>query len=155
MLANVEPEEAIDVFNQQLAVLKKHIFTKRKQTTVCNELKNELKTGQFLVNVDYSENCENKQQDEIQSAYFGHITFSLFTACCCLKTEDDGELVKENITVTSEAPEHSRIAAFSCCVYKVIDFLKIKFLEVFKENIIIHIWSDVVHPSLGQGMWFL
>ena len=46
--------------------------------------------GQSLLNVNYSENYENQQQDEIQSAYFGHATFSLFTACCYLKTEDDG-----------------------------------------------------------------
>ena len=141
VLANVEPEEAIEVFNKQLSALKKHIFTKRQLAIVYNDIKNRLKPGELLVNVDFSENYENKQQDEIQSAYFGHTTFSLFTACCYLKTEENGELVKENVTITSEAPDHSRIAAFSC-VNSVIDFVKNKYFELFRENIVVHIWSD-------------
>ena len=34
----------------------------------------------MLVHVGYSESYENKQQDECQSAYFGHSTLSIFTA---------------------------------------------------------------------------
>ena len=90
-----------------LSVLKKHTFTKRQQEIVYNEIKNRLKPGELLVNVDFSENYENKQEDKIQSAYFGHTTFSLFTACCYPKTEENKELVKENVTITSEAPDHS------------------------------------------------
>ena len=92
VLANVE------VFNQQLCTLKRHIYTKREQVNVYNAIKNEIKPGELLIHVDYSENYENRQQNEIQSAYFGHTTFSLFTACCYLRKEVDGELVKENVT---------------------------------------------------------
>ena len=41
----------------------------------------DLKQGDAIFHVDYSESYKNKQQDEIQSAYFGQSIFSLFTAC--------------------------------------------------------------------------
>ena len=44
-----------------------------------NKIKDELK---FWLNNDYSESCKNAQQNEIQSAYFGHTCFTIFTACC-------------------------------------------------------------------------
>ena len=40
-----------------------------------NRLKETLEKDECIVHVDYSENYKNKQQDEIQSAYFGHATF--------------------------------------------------------------------------------
>ena len=40
----------------------------------------DLKQGDAILHVDYSESYKNKQ-DEIQSAYFGQSIFSLFTAC--------------------------------------------------------------------------
>ena len=61
---------------------------------------------------DYSENYSNIQQGKIQSAYVGHDSFSIFTACCYLRK--DGDLINENITIISEASDHSRIAAFKC-----------------------------------------
>lgn len=71
-----------------------------------------------MINVDYSENYANQEQQEIQSAYFGHECFSIFTACYYLRAAN-GEFVNENITETSEASDHSRIDA-DTCVMKVI-----------------------------------
>ena len=34
-----------------------------------------------MIQVDYSENHHNKNEDVIQSTYFGHQTFSVLTAC--------------------------------------------------------------------------
>ena len=66
---------------------------------------------------DYSENYSNIQQGEIQSAYFGHDSLSIFTVCYY-----DGDLINENITIISETSDHSRIAAFAC-IDKVFDFV--------------------------------
>ena len=44
-----------------------------------NKIKDELK---FWLNNDYSESYKNAQQNKIQSAYFGHTFFTIFTACC-------------------------------------------------------------------------
>ena len=51
--------------------MKEHIHRKRVQVESYNSHKDELKKGEALVHVDYSESYKNKQQDEIQSAYFG------------------------------------------------------------------------------------
>ena len=47
----------------------------RKERTVSkiNELKNNLREDEILIHVYFAESYENKQQDEIQSAYFGHM----------------------------------------------------------------------------------
>ena len=63
----------------------------------------------------------NKDQQEIRSAYFGHNTISIFTACCYFRG-DNGQVVSKNISVTSNATDHSRIAAHTCTM-KVIEKL--------------------------------
>ena len=50
-----------------------HISLKRYQNDYYNSLKNNLKHGQLLINVDYSKNYGNQEQQEIQSACFGHV----------------------------------------------------------------------------------
>ena len=92
----------------------------------------------MLMHVDYSENYVNVQQGEIQSAYFGHITFSIFTVCCYIRSED-GKLANENVTVVSEASDHSRIAAFTC-INKVLAFMREKY--DLPSGITLHVWRD-------------
>ena len=65
------------------------------------------------MHVDYSESYKNAQ-DEIQSAYFGHTCFSLFTACYYYRSINSSHLENVPITITSESSDHSRNAAFSC-----------------------------------------
>ena len=67
----------------------------------------------MLMEVDYIKSYKNAEQNEIQSGYFGHSCFSIFTACCYYRTEE-GDLMTHPATITSESRNHSRIAAFSC-----------------------------------------
>lgn len=133
-------QELIEEFNRQIKILKKHIYIKREQNKFYNNLKSTLKPSEILIHVDYSENYANKEQQEIQSAYFGHETFSIFTACCYLRGPDQ-ELINENITITSESSDHSRIAAHTC-VLRVIEELMKSFKDMFSETIPIYVWSD-------------
>ena len=73
-LVTISAEEAIDLFNSQFVTLKQHIYIKQKQVSCYNDIKDNLTNDQLLIHVDYSENYENRQQGEIQSAYFGHTT---------------------------------------------------------------------------------
>ena len=132
VVKSVDVEEAIELFNEQAKILKVHIFVKRTQNTQYNRLKENLKTNEFIIHVDYSKNYKDKEQDEIQSAYFGHNSFSIFTACCYTRGID-GTLLNENFTVTSEATDHSRIAAFSC-----INLIK----DSLQNHPVFYIWSD-------------
>ena len=76
-------------FNNGIKVLKKHIYVKRQQHACYNKFKGELGENEVLLNLDYSENYSNIQQGKIQSAYFGHDSFSIFTACCYLRKAGD------------------------------------------------------------------
>ena len=82
---NLSVTDAIESLKQQIAVLKRHLFTKHTQASTYNEVKNNLKQKDILIHLDYSKNYNNKQQWEILSAYFGHASSSIFTACCYFK----------------------------------------------------------------------
>ena len=112
VVKSVDVEEAIELFNEQVKILKEHIFVKRTQNTHDNWLKENLKTNEFIIHVDCSENYKDKEQDEIQSAYFGYSSFSIFTACCYTRVIE-GTPLNENFTVPSEAINYSQIATFS------------------------------------------
>ena len=112
--------------------MKKHIYVKRQQHACYSKLKEELGENEVLLNVDYSENYSNIQQGEIQSAYFGHDSLSIFT-------DKDDDLINENITIISEASDHSHIAAFTC-INKVFGFVLEK--HNLPPEVTLHIWID-------------
>ena len=120
---------------QTVGALKEHIHRKRIQVESYNLQKAELKEGEALVHVDYSESYKNKQQNEIQSAYFGQSSFSLFTACVYYRDEN-GEFTKLPICVISESNDHSRAAALTC-----VD-LVVKEVEKHIALSKIILWSD-------------
>ena len=68
------------------------------------------------------------------------ISFSIFMACCYTRWID-GTLLNKNLTVASEATNHSRIEAFSC-INLMIDSLRKKFLSQFNNYPVFYIWSD-------------
>ena len=90
--------------------------------------------------VNYSENYKEKQQDEIQSAYFRHNSFSIVMACYYTRGVD-GTLLNENFIATSETTNHSGIAAFSS-INLIIDSLQKKFHSQFNNYPVFYIWSN-------------
>ena len=98
---------------------------KRVQFNHCNSIKNKLGRNDILVHVDYSGGYENKHQHEILSAYFGHMSFSIFTTCCYFRDSEDN-LMSKSITTTIELPNHSRTSAITCAS---------KVREKYQENV--------------------
>ena len=93
------------------------------------------------LHVNYSEYYKDKEQDEIQSAYFRHNSFSIFMACYYTRWVDVTLLNQDqDFTVTSEATNHSRIAAFPS-INLIIDSLQ-KFYSQFNNYPVFYIWSD-------------
>ena len=85
---------------------------KRIQHTAFNNAKANLQEKkEIIIQVGYRENDTNEDQGQVQSAYFGQKSFSIFTTCCYLKV--DSVILNENVTVTSEANDQSRSAAMS------------------------------------------
>ena len=65
---------------------------------------------------------------------------TIFMACCYTRGID-GTLLNKNLTVISEATNHSRIEAFSC-INLIIDSLRKEFLSQFNNYPVFYIWSD-------------
>ena len=91
-----------------------------------------------LIHVDYCENYQCQQQNEIQSAYFGHKSVSLLTERACFRSINYNEVKSFLIDVTTEALDRSRVASLSC-INKI--FLHVESLigNVVKNA---HIFSD-------------
>ena len=90
-------------------------------------------TNQVLIHVDYSESYGNKQQREIQSAYFCHTLFSIITLCCCLGASEN-KMIFESLTISSELSDHTRAATITS-VLTVIDHLREKHQHVSLKKI--------------------
>ena len=57
-----------------------------------------------MIQVD-TEGYHNKNQDEIQSTYFRHQTFSIFTTCSYFHPSETADNEKVPITIVSEPNE--------------------------------------------------
>ena len=73
--------QVIPKWAETISNLKRHIYRKCEQVASYNKQIDELKAGEALIYVDYSESYNNTKQDEIQSTYFGLQNFSIFTSC--------------------------------------------------------------------------
>ena len=85
----------------------------------------------------------NLELQEIQSAYFGHECFSIFTACC-YHCPTNKELVNENITVTSERSDHPGIASHTCIIKVMFNCSPMKCTFSFGATIMLHNAGHVV-----------
>ena len=130
-------EDAVATMKEKLIVLKEHIFVKRIQNGAYNDQKDGLTVDSLLVHVDFAENYRNDQQNEIQSAYFGHQSFSLFTSCCYYK--DDGNILQQkSIVIITENSDHNRVTSMSS-LRKVVEIAENSLGKSFRRLII---WSD-------------
>ena len=71
-------------------------------------MKENVQENQVILHVDYSESYYNTQQYEIQSAYFGNSTLTIFTACGYILDH------RKEFSKRSVGSDHSRIAALTC-----------------------------------------
>ena len=117
--------QAIEKWNSTILTIKTHIYRKRKQVASYKQWKLDLKPGEALIYVDYSESYSNSKQDEVQCAYFGQQNFSIFTFCSYYRDSGKDNLTKVPMAVISKSNDHSRIAAFSCIVTIVGELKKL------------------------------
>ena len=134
---SVSFEDAVANMREQLKVLKEHIYIKRIQNDAYNDHKATLTVDDLLLHVDFAENYRNDQQNEIQSAYFGHQSFSLFTSCCYYINEQNS-LDQNSIVIVTENSDHNRITSISS-LKKVVEIMENGIGKNFKRLVI---WSD-------------
>ena len=67
VVKSVDVEEAIELFNKQVKILKAHIFVKRTKNTHYNRLTENLKANEFIIHIDYSEitKIRNKTKSKV------------------------------------------------------------------------------------------
>ena len=139
-LISIPFDEGEAILKAKIKELKLHIFVRNEQYKAYNNLKTEMPPNAMLLHVDYVQSYENKQQDEFRSAYFGHTTFSLFTAAVYSRHEES--LINENFVIVSEAKDYSRIAAHTC-INKVIELMIEKHCHLKDfQNLDLHTWRD-------------
>ena len=111
-------------------------------------MKENIEPGTAIIHVDYSESYRNKQQDKIQSAYFGQTSFSIFTACVYHKTNNGADtVVKRPMTIISESSNHSRIASMPC-IHMIVEEI-FKFLSSYRTDLIIEWNYNEAHHGKG------
>ena len=91
----------------------------------------------MLVHIDFAENYRNDQQNEIQSAYFGHQSFPPFTSCYYYKY-DGNILQQKSIVILTENSDHNRVTSMSS-FRKVVEIAGNSLGKNFRRSII---WSD-------------
>ena len=116
-------------------MLKAHIFVKRTQNTHYNLLKENLKTNEFIIHVDYSENYKDTEQLLISGIIRFQYLHRVATHAGLMV------LLNKNFTFTSEATNHSPITAFPC-INLIIDSLQKKFPSQYNNYPVFYIWSD-------------
>ena len=102
--------------------MRMHKYNIYRQFSELKWLKANLKEDEVILSVDFSKNYENKQRHEIQSAYFGHENFTIFTAACYFheslsvengKLDEKSNLVKLPVAIISNETSHDRNVAFT------------------------------------------
>ena len=103
-----------------------------------------LKENEVIFSVGFSQNYENKQLHEVQSAYFGHENFALYTAACYFHKSlgidgksDSNELTMLPMAIISNEASHDRNVAFTnnnklICIVREMALT----IDTF------HFWSD-------------
>ena len=76
-----EISESLTSGQTTIEIIKAHIHGKRRQFTGITPITGNINEHEILIHLDYRKNYKYHHQKEIQNAYFGNKTFSLFTAC--------------------------------------------------------------------------
>ena len=85
-------QEAADELQYQLDAFKLHQFNFVRQHSELNYLKHNLDSDTVIIQVDFAENYNNIQKNATQSSYFGHQSFTLYTACAWYKADGSDKL---------------------------------------------------------------
>ncbi|CAF4170619.1 unnamed protein product, partial [Rotaria sordida] len=94
-----------------------HVYIKRQQSKFFEESKTNTDNKKIVIQVDFSENFEIKQQDEVQSAHWSSKSVSIFTAYAWCGTNNYSfALVSNNIS-------HDKYCVYNCITY-IINKLK-------------------------------
>ena len=108
----LDMSDALGRWQEVVVNVKSDIFNKTQQHSTYVNIRENLWEIELLINLDFNENYRNQNQNEIQSAYFGNNSFSIFTACVFYNNQGKTEMVP--VTITTEGSDKSRVTSISC-----------------------------------------
>ena len=80
--------EAISLLKSKVEYFLFHVYIKREQSKYFEKLKSEVSDEKIVLQVDFAENFNMKEQDEIQKAHWNSKPLSIFTAFVWSKNEN-------------------------------------------------------------------
>ena len=116
-----QKDEVVDSGDDVIVMLKEiltksskmHVYNVNHQYSELKHLKANLKEDEIILSVDFSKNYDNKQHHEMQSAYFVHEAFTLYTAGGACVDKDAGLKVLSVVIVSNETIHERNIALSS------------------------------------------
>ena len=123
-----------ELLNEQIDYLKMDYYQKWIQDATYREHIKELKDGELVIHVDYSENYKNKQQSEIKTGYYAQGQFSLFTVVIYTKQNDD--IVCKNYALVT--PENDQ----SCNISFGLNNFILSTMQADYDIKTVKFWSD-------------
>ena len=128
--------EVAEELGAQTHTFRRHNYSRIRQHAELSHLKGSLPgTRNAVVQVDFSENYCNTQKDEIQSAYFGHENFTLYTVCVWYAEAD--EIKSKTYCIISDCLSHDKFLALH---FNKLIIERIRQLVPNLEQV--HFWSD-------------
>ncbi len=134
--------EVADELTARIRAYKRHNYSRFRQHQELNALKASVVdpgSTDVIVQVDFSENYTNVQKNEIQSAYFGHQCFSLYTVCIWYGETASNECMLrcKSFCIISDSLSHDKTSALH------FNRLLIDKIRQIKPDVgSIHFWSD-------------
>ena len=120
---------AFNLFQEQM-----HHYVKVSQNFEYQYQRSNLKAGEIMIHVDFSENYNNKLQNATQTAYFEYEQFSLYTVAVYYQEQDDVKC--DSFVLIPPTTDHSRMTVFSLNTYLL------QLLARKMDINIVHFWSD-------------
>ncbi|CAF3420657.1 unnamed protein product [Rotaria socialis] len=110
-------EQCVELLASKVRPFLLHVYIKRQQNKSFEESKSNSNSNKIVVQVDYSENFDIKDQDQIQAAHWNTKSVSLFTAhAWCGENNYSFSLISNNLT-------HDKYCISNCIIY-IINKLK-------------------------------
>jgi hypothetical protein len=121
VLLNVD--DFINTFCSQLIPYRKHDFIAKTQAASYREIKESLKSGEFLIVLDFAENYTMVMQDEIQSYHWNNEMATIHPFVIYYFDENKTEIAHKSFVIISECNIHDTIAVYTFQKH-LINFMK-------------------------------
>lgn len=137
VICDVLLENLVPNFSSQIVSFKFHSYVHNVQAKKFKKDANEFQPESATLIFDFSEKYLNILQNEVQTAFFNRLTWSIFTAAAYTADMENETMKVETFGIISDESKQDKFSSFSFMKRVLDDVLK------YDPNIkIINIWTD-------------